>query len=195
LGCLDIPTAIVRGTATTGGFSWPRLQDLWDPLAQPAFTSPFAHHCMRRLKSATPCRTAESDGFGAALTWLPCWRRVIPAGRPTWGRRSRPQNPAPKRQLWLLLETDKQHPSGRDSLYRAPIGTLASQYRARATPSSNPRRRGGLPQVTLLSPALDLGPSTRSAVCVLVVSRIWPTEGPALLLRYSTRRRSSSTQS
>lgn len=72
LGCLDISTAIVRGTATTGGFSWPRLQDLWDPLAQPAFTSPFAHHCMRRLKSATPCRTAESHGFGAAL--------VVPAG-------------------------------------------------------------------------------------------------------------------
>lgn len=37
-----------------------------------------------------------------------------------------------------------------------------------------------VPQVTLLvSSSL---PSTRSAVCVLVVSRVWPTEGPALLL-------------
>ena len=61
------------------------------------------------------------------------------------GTRSRPQNPAPKRQLWLLLETDKQHPSGRVGLYRARIGTLAYQYRARATPSSNPRRGGGSP--------------------------------------------------
>jgi hypothetical protein len=48
----------------------PRLQDLWDPLAQPALTSPFAHHCMQRLKSATPCRTAERHGFEATLGFL-----------------------------------------------------------------------------------------------------------------------------
>jgi hypothetical protein len=60
-----------------GSVLLPRLQDLWDPPAQPAFTSPFVHHCMQRLKTASPCRTAESHGLGATLV-------VLKKGRPSW---------------------------------------------------------------------------------------------------------------
>lgn len=82
------------------------------------------------------------------------------------GTRSRPQNPAPKRQLWLLLETDKQHPSGRVGLYRARIGTLAYQYRARATPTIEPPSRGWFPRSPFLSPAPYLQPG-QQFVCWL----------------------------
>jgi len=45
-----------------------------------------------------------------------------------------------------------------------------------------PSRGGSSPRSPFCLQLLTTGPSTRSAVCVLVVSRVWPTEGPALLL-------------
>lgn len=111
------------------------------------------------------------------------------------GTRSRPQNPAPKRQLWLLLETDKQHPSGRVGLYRARIGTLAYQYRARATPSIEPPSRGWFPRSPFLSPVPYLQPGQQFACWLSPESGRQKARLFCCSQRSSTRRRSSSTQS
>ena len=92
---------------------------------------------MQRQKNATPCRTAESHGLGATLVILR-WRRRPQLAHPR--RNSLPQDPAPKRQLWVLWGRE-QHPSGRAGLRRPLIAALGSQDRVHELqPASIPQK-------------------------------------------------------
>lgn len=94
---------------------------------------------MRRLKSAPPCRTAESHGPGAALVFL----APTPAGPQGGGAAC----PSPKRQLWALLETTSTIPRAGLAFtsYVANRGTSA-----RIPQTSNPRP-GSFPRSSLSS--------------------------------------------
>ena len=164
-----------------GSVLLPRLQDLWDPPAQPAFTSPFVHHCMQRLKTASPCRTAESHGLGATLV-------VLKKGRPSWPTGGRGVDRRTQHRngscgcCWRL--TSSMHRAGLASI----VCTLRIQL-AEPIPRTHEQPR---PRTPVEAPAPSLQPGQR---LVLVVSRVWPTEGPAfLLLAALDRQTQPSTQ-
>jgi hypothetical protein len=111
---------------------------------------------------------------------------VAPAG-PQGGRgvggKLPPQDPAPKRQLWALLETtDEQRPSGRVGLHRMYI----TAHRDASSTATHEQPR---PRTPVEAPARSLLPGQR---LVLVVSRVWPTEGPAFLVLAALNRQTQS---
>lgn len=153
--------------------------------ARPArFPFPFRSPLHAASEDRKPCRTAESHGLGATLA-------LLKKGRPSWptgGEEGPTAEPSTGTVAVGLLETDEQHPSGRDGLSVAYCVDYTHRY-ASITKTAHEQPR---PRTPVEAPAPQLLPGQR---LVLVVSRVWPTEGPAfLLLAALDRQTQSSTQ-